>query len=319
MSKKKIESLDDKKDNLKKSNNILKTIIIFLLFVVLILSIVLVVLVIRGGSKVETPEMEIINDSSEKVKKDIDELKEKDITDSVIKKSLSDRIDILLSNSTSDELNRIYSGYRFRTGVLTRKLTEEDMLYIVLHNIKFDNIKDDNWENVSYIKSMVESEVSNSNITMYQVLSEYGELSFDDVNNNYTSMFGKGIKNTYDKISKCPTYVYDSNGKRFYSTPSRCGGASGSAFYAYKSRFVENGDDFYVYVSLGLQEDGKIYTDYEFTDDSLEGNYKAIKEYSGDIDIINNDNYKEFPEYKFSFKLGNDGEYYFVSVEQTNS
>ena len=141
------------------------------------------------------------------------------------------------------------------------------------------------------------------------------QYDLSSINNDYRYIFGTTISNYMD-ISSCPSYYYDSVNKVYFSY-GQCGGLDPASILTYINKLSTNGNDVYVYVSVGkmsfIEETlpnakYNIYSDYE--------EKNKLQEINESKYIIDESNYDKFSEYKLTFtKDGND--YYYKSIERT--
>ena len=226
--------------------------------------------------------------------KQVVETKEVELTDETIKKDLETKIMFITSwDQVFDTDSNAISGYTFRYknevfGDSFNNLNDDLKLRIVLDSLyntkKFNNIPSKNdYEPDKY------------------------EISQNDVNKAYNSYFGKDIPENKDIDDKgCFGYAFDSTKNIYYKYEPTCGGTTGHVYLFYYNKYTVKNDNAYVYVNYACELD-KVYADLDST--------KETKYDSKDFKI-DESNYKDFDEYKFTFKKDKSGNYYFVSLEK---
>lgn len=262
---------------------------------------------------------------------------EKSLKDQNIIKQVSNKIDILLGNISSEtdfKQSYNYLAHDFRYSLLKKKLTKEEKQKIVLDSIQWQNITDDNWKNIARIKEMVEADKQYT--TEELAIKAHKQASADIVNSKSIELFGEKIENPITQIGEnCLIYIYDENTKTYYKPEPRCGGTSAGYVNSYKSKFTTKNDNIYVYVSYAFEkfEDAstsnyeddyrQIYRDFSdikdmtITYNENDKTQYTINAYNGETFNLDASNYKEFSEYKYTFKKDSNDNYYFVSVKQT--
>ena len=235
---------------------------------------------------------------------------EVDITDTSIKKDLSNKIDYLLYGKVINEdyisSNYLRRGEESIDGDIFEKLNNETKTKIVLDMLynerKFKQIKNQ----VTGIEDV------DSNIRFIGIDS-IKQINVEEVEKNYKSIFGN-IEYTKADIKGCINYYYDHNNKVFYSIESNCINNSDLYVYTYKTNYRKIEDTAFVDVFFGYVKQEK-------------NNYVAYKDFNltKNIDIddftlgnkfMNEDNYKEFEYFRFNFKLDSNNNYYFTYISK---
>lgn len=111
-------------------------------------------------------------------------------------------------------------------------------------------------------------------------MNTYGHVQNDnyDVSNISVNYFGDSTVN-HKSFDVCFGYIYDNNTNNYYYIEPQCGGSNQDSAYAYINKYTVKDDE--------------------------ANNFR-----------INESNYKEFSEYKYTFKKDNKGNYYFVSLKE---
>ncbi len=257
------------------------------------------------------------------LKKITDDLKDKtqetdkdteiNITNYALKNDLLEKIDYLTGYDSSS--NFAYA-YNFKNNIngpygdFFNNFTEDMKLYTVLTYLskegKFSRLSSEN--------------ESNPLISIYTSLPnvEIKQIDGKKVNEEYKLFFGKDIA-TYKSLDGCPMFPYDNDLNIFFWYTPQCSESTSGIVYAFANKFSFNGDYAYVYVSYGSAknyESKDKYTIYKNLGekDSYESNITVEEAMNFEID---ESNYKDFLEYKFTFKKDSNGNYYFEKVEPT--
>lgn len=140
------------------------------------------------------------------------------------------------------------------------------------------------------------------------------------VKDEYKKLFNEELTN-YIEVGICPwfKYVQTTNQYRAYE---ECGGTGYDTYISYNNRYTEDENNMYVYVNVGrvvsktvTEENGHaVFLNDLYADVSKE---KIYKENVIDKDItINESNYNEFSEYKYTFSKDNEGGIYYKNIER---
>ena len=262
---------------------------------------------------------------------------------------LSSKIDTLLLSHyvykegemvDDDPYSIVYGLYFTRTGILKNQLTNVQKQHIVLQSIDWGKECGEDWKKNEYYKKIYGSNPMQG--CVYQV-------SEDDVNAHSKKLFGHAIDKPIEVINKnaCYEYVYDATQKLYFLPAPACGGTGVGKVHTYKSKIITDTTkkEAYVYMSFAYTVPNPndnykteiVYKDFDHAKDydvknehmqdldlALKNEYKLTEEeqkklndYNINYNVINENNYTEFSEYKFTFKQDNSGNYYFIKVEQT--
>ena len=233
---------------------------------------------------------------------------EVDITDSSIKKDLSNKIDYLLYGKEIDtkyiNLYELRRGDESIRGNIFNELDNATRLRVILDYLnnlgKFNQLKD----KITGIED-VDSTIR------FMGLDTVKQISSKEVEKYYKELFGdKEFK--LEDIKGCIGYYYDEKKELYYSLDSTCGGSSNIYVDIYKTNYRKYKDNAYVDVYFGYvkQDDNSYigYKDYDLT------RTIDIEDLNLDKKIISEDNYNEFEHFKFNFKLDNSNNYYFTEI-----
>ena len=258
-----------------------KNIVIVILIVLLLSTIGLCIYLVVDKSN---------NDIIEE-KEEINENIEKDITDDILKEELSNKLDLL------------YDGYGTKYDFITKEykssnIDKNEKILAVLNSTYNDGVKK---------------------------IDEFtGEIELEKVKDRYYSIFGEELTtyevDTTKNVVKGYQWKYDNNSNKYIVNFLGAGISAGKVILTYNDRYTVDNDNAYIYVRCGYQyvkENNNIYLYNEYKED-MTGMFPYSKEQVNNYQDILETNYKDFSEYKVTFKKNNNG-YYFYSVEKTNS
>ena len=227
--------------------------------------------------------------------KQVVETKEVELTDETIKKDLTTKIEYITDGEFGSRgLYGVSSSYSFRYkndifGDAFNKMNDDLKLQIVLDYL-FNNNK------FEVIKAKNELEPNDYKITT------------EEVNKEYKNYFGKDITENKSIDVPCYGYTFDSSKNMYFTSERTCGGTTGLAYLYYINKYTEKDNQTFVYVSYGSRViDDEIYYDLDAT---------KLSDYKDEDFKINESNYKDFEEYKYTFEQDDSGNYYFVSLEK---
>lgn len=299
----------------------------------LVVIIVLLVLVILGMlAATFVPSLIGKSESTNETKQEatVTEIKNIDVL-----KELSVKIDRLLGiRETEYNQNIDYFGTFYAHEILKVGLTDKTKQRAVLSQIDWSPMNQEVWQtakNHEFISRLIPS---------YTESYTYGSTKYvtlEKVNAYSTTLFGENLKTILKEINECPTYLYDESNKIFYYPEPQCGGTSSELIRGFKSKFEELNDEVYVYVSFAFlipdpanqgtameMEEYIVYKDYDYIPGDVMGTHQhknvyqtGLSSYQARDFKLNKDNYKDFSEYKFTFKKDKNNNYYFVKLEQT--
>lgn len=304
-----------------KKHNSLATLCIILVIIIMVLVGIIGYVIGRTDPRPAKSSYEVQTEEEHEIK-DIDSLTE-----------LSTEIDTLLSNGVSEEYNtkKIFYQYGFRYGVLKNDLSNDNKQEIALYTVKWDKITGDEWKNNKTFKELNDQMIAGQTNTNW-FIEDSNQITEEKLNEHAIDLFGEKITNPKEQTGKCPMFIYDKEQKMYFKPAPQCGGTAAGYIYTYKTKFVQKKNEAHVYVSFAYLEptgieygtEFKIYKDFSNLDNSLyfgnityKDEYKTSTYISPETNILTEDNYKEFSEYKFIFEQASNGNYYFVDIEQT--
>ena len=316
MEKEKINSENELRKERKKNQSLMIIIIILLLAILAMLAAIFVPTLIDKPQS-ETEGQKVVS----KEIKDIDVLTE-----------LSTKIDSLLGSSEMQykQSSKDY-GFQYGYEILKNGITSEVKQRTVLKQIDWSTMNQEVWQKAKtneFISKLIPS------YTEKYTYESTKYVSLEKVNAYSKRLFGEKLTNISKEISACPTYLYDQKNEMFYYPAPQCGGTSAEQIRTYKSKFEEKEDEAYVYVSFAFispsisgeeldYSDYNVYKDFDIVKEDgyyitkHKNIYKSgIKGYQRDSFILDETNYKDFSEYKFSFNKDKNNNYYFVNIEQ---
>lgn len=184
-----------------------------------------------------------------------------------------------------------------------------------------------------YSDSLLESRVSDEykalvalNMTKGNRVSiDQEQKSAEEVHKIYKNYFGTEWKDVkLDAIVTCPTYTYDAT-NNVYSAYQACGGTAANTIILHKDNYelINGVASVDVYVATYVPSDtdmnsgvisSELNPDYQNLDRS-----KIIAQVNSESERRITDNNKDkINSYKFSFKRGEDGNFYFNSLKNNN-
>ncbi len=299
-----------------KSNN--KLLIIVIAILVIIVMALMGYIIMNKDFKENDKKPETKQEEKEQ------EEKEREIKDIDVIKNISTKIDLLVAKdkeSVEYEASKNLIGYNFRFGFLKNELTSEDKQKIVMESLEWEKITGDAWkdnqEMSTYINNYLEI------LPEASVFEDNEQITAEKANQKSVELFGKEITNPVSIIEKCSKYIYDATSKLYFRPYTACGGSSGGTISSYKSKFTKKGNVAYAYVSFAFvipsgNEEYKAYKDFDIDGERInyKNEYQTSRPVSPEYFKLDSTNYQDFSEYKFTFKKGDNGNYYFVDVEQ---
>ena len=157
------------------------------------------------------------------------------------------------------------------------------------------------------------NQISSSNEMMIYEIAE------EDVKSAYERIFGP---NSYNQVSKfslgCGDYNYDSNKKVYSLLQPGCGGTTSFGAFENIIKVLKYEDRIEIIgaVVFADQETSVLYKDYSRTTKLSEFNC-ATTNYETYFETYINDNKDNLQQYTYTFKLGDDGFYYYTGFERT--
>lgn len=257
----------------------------------------------------------------EQVVKNSKDEKEKDLTNQEIIKDLNKKIFYMntYGHVQNDDYDMARMGvYSFRNdeslmGNIFNNLNDDLKLKIVLDELLGTN----------KFQAIDNADLENSDIKQFVLV--YGmdsakKISSSVVEDEYKNYFGDSTVN-HKSFDVCFGYIYDNDTNTYYYIEPQCGGSNPNSAYAYINKYTVKDDEAYVYVNYGLSiyvpdaseaNDVNIYKDLKKKEIYREN----VSEDEANNFRINESNYKEFSEYKYTFEKDNKGNYYFVSLKE---
>lgn len=293
--------LDNKKDNLF-------FIIATIILTITVTGLVLFIFYEKGFILNKEPEEE-----PEKKEKVV----EIELEDTILKAALNEKIDTITNYTSLKNISNLFS-FRSNTdgvfGNVFKNIDNEMKLHIVLTYL-FNRELFSPLTDSSRSSALLTSIINNPEI-------EIKEISPDVVSSVFKEYFGTDLTNVNSTIGKnCLIFYYDATLNTYFSVSSACKDVGSSYVSAYKNKYTTNNDLAYVYVNYALLEPTSptlesynIYKDLEKTT-LYQSNVSKDMAYNFNIDTSN---YREFSEYRFTFKKDINGNYYFLKLEKTN-
>ncbi len=299
--------MEKKKDNL------------FFVIATIILSAIVIALVLyicyeKGFIFKESNKEEIVDKDEEQKSKEKEEIREVEITDTVLQDDLSAKIDYI-TNFPSGYNTTINYGFRNNEeiyGDVFNNLNEDTKLHIVLTYLNRNN----------QFASLSERGKNSPVISSFPIYEgiEIKEISGEVVNREYKRFFGSTPTNVNSTIGKaCFAFYYDEAIDTYFWITPTCGGSSASYIAAFKNKYVTYGDLAYVYVNYALLQpvDMSVADNYNIYKDFDKSSIYQSNVAASAIDNFKIDasNYQNFSEYRFAFKKDGSN-YYFTKIER---
>ena len=157
-----------------------------------------------------------------------------------------------------------------------------------------------------YLNNWFGDNVSDS--LLEEHMTTFYTIDGNTINDIYKNLYNSNITN-YDNNVGCPKYQYKQDENK-YLVITTCGNGGEDYLYTYNYQYTKDNNHAYVYTSIAiLDNEGKIYTDYEKTNE-----IKNTQDFT-----LNKDNYQEFTKYKITFTYNKDiKDYIFNKVEKIN-
>lgn len=143
-------------------------------------------------------------------------------------------------------------------------------------------------------------------------------ISYDDVRRGYEEVFGP---NTFDLIEKfnlgCGDYIYNSSSKEYVNTTDGCGGATVDTEIEELISAKKYNDRIEIIsaVMYLAGEENAIYRDYNHTNKIKD--FGEVAQSTKQLAIYVSENSDYLEQYTYTFKLNDDGFYYYAGVERT--
>ncbi len=170
----------------------------------------------------------------------------------------------------------------------------------------------------SLVDNFVDLTAEEKQAKAYSESIEVKKINVSEVKAQYKKLFGEEPTELGD-YGHCPTYSYDSTNNVYYKVIGGCGGTCGYVPISYINSYTEDNDNIYVYVSVGepMSYSGSdiLFINCDVTGSSvcMSGN---VRDYIDFDNIINESNYQDFSEYKYTFKKNEDGTFYYDKIER---
>lgn len=196
-------------------------------------------------------------------------------------------------------------------------------LYKNVHSNYYNGIDTNvfNYEKRS-VSEMSDEEKSSlaANIYSSSVNKIYSGYSIDeeDVKDAFEVLFGIGSYNQMSTIKYgCTVLNYDVNNKRYYTESPDCGGTSSGSFYEKIIKAVRYSDRIEITTAYVFIDaiDNNFYKDINCS--TVVGNYTTTAENEKSTFIDNNKD--NLQQNTYTFKMDDNGFYYYIGFERTNN
>lgn len=238
----------------------------------------------------------------EENKTNIKESEEEKLTDSKIKQDLTERIKNLEGSDYCFHQKDYENGCLYLQDVTKNEdLSSFYKMYSLIENQQENFIKQD--EKIKWKDQIYSAEAS---------------ISKKKIEEEYQKLYGNPEKIDFESINDGNyKIIYNSGDESFYLKKSKKEKQKQVRSYFYKYTSKEN--EYYIYTSVAfINLIGKNeYTNYEVYQEKEHINLKAEGIYDElDHFVINQDNYKEYDQYKYTFQKTEDGNYQFMNIEK---
>ena len=256
------------------------------------------------------------NDSQSTNISDDPSVEETEITDTLLKKDLNEKFNILHDTNETGLLikksgiNYYYISRLYENGTLSEiaRLVHIAKSLPWRRSIGYDEMQ-------SIISEQGYDELNASAFRESNNIAIEGEI----IAAKYLDIFGKPLdKGAANGENYCPGIYYNSTYDFYYDPVLGCGGTNPYYGLFHKNKYTVDAEHAYVYVYTGTYnaEDNKIYCDIIKV--APEATYPAVcgeAEEASDF-TIDETNYQNFAKYRFVFNKADDGTYYFSKVEK---
>lgn len=252
--------------------------------------------------------------------------KEAELADEYVKNDIENKINniVTFGRASSTKANEQYFNMDGINNSTLLNLSNENKAFIVLNSLsgQYNNLSTDQ-------RTIALDELKTNNQAADNALLDILTVVPSSlVEQEYKKYFGSEINNISLKASTmCPNYIYGDSSKTYYRL-SECGGTAYAVILVYTNKYTKKNDEIYAYTNLGAihpdydnQIDGKVYKDIMSYEESealkSEKLYKSNMSFEDSSKFkIDESNYKDFQEYKFTFTKGENGIYHFTKVEK---
>ena len=239
---------------------------------------------------------------------------ETDITDKELLNDLDEKLSVIFLTSDTDrsiKLGASISGYLtslFEQG----GINEANKTYSIFSALDFGTPTEDE-------KGSILTQYYGVNNVSQIPETDQGALIINrrdgkEVSEKYKEIYGQElVRNQNFNLGTNPSYHYNTEYDIYYSILGMAGfGGPMGTTYVYKDRYTTDNDHAYVYIYAGfIGVDNHLYSDWGIDSDLGTLTDDEVANYT-----INEENYKQFTEYKFIFDKSADDNYYFSKTEK---
>ena len=218
---------------------------------------------------------------------------------------------LLWDKNNNSNLMSTMSHYFNYNLLRNKKLSDSDKLKTILKTLDKGNFKPINISLDKVGNSTLKNKHSDWITSAYFDMESQVEISV--IEKEFSKLFDGTIKyQDYDMEENCPGFYYDELNKVYYRI-SECGGTEPSSINTYVNKISYNNNNYYVYLNVGYFEIGdKLYIDIDKS--KVAEGVNIPQEFS--TSLINETNYMQFSEYKFTFEKNSEGNYIYKSIER---
>lgn len=278
----------------------------------LVVIIVILTVALVGTIGYITYDKIVLNDKGtteekEESKKD-ENVVEKKVEDSTLIADIERKIETLTSIDETSDDGAYNHFYIYKNGIKSNELSTDRKLYSVLEK-NYDENRYSSPVTTNYdFSSFAGAEHAES----YKQF--FTQLDVSKIEEDYYNVYGEKVSSHKD-FEACPTFLYDSQNSKYYGG-KECGDPWGIAIRTYTNKMVSKGNNIHAFVNIAMiildtnSGANNIYTDYDRTNLYSD----TVTDFNN---VINESNYTQFSEYKFTFTKDKTGNYYFTSVEKS--
>ena len=278
---------------------------VFLTFIVLVLFIVVGAFIVMNKDLITGKKVQE-TDPNNTVEKDTNKLTDE------LKNQIKNKLAILMFDFDSKYSDGKHGGYGFHTELFKRDLTDIDKQSYILKSTEFQPLTLD-YKSISEIDKMISLDPNSK--------SDFKQIPAKVIDENYNKLFGEAITTRTNEFGNCPPIHYYADIETYVSFPARCTGLTDEFYLTYIDSMIKESEFIEVTMYLGYGKGDVVYSDFDLqTTDNTITPKEEVKVEEKDVSgnpTINKKNKDDFTKYKFIFKDNGEGEFFFVSIEQS--
>ena len=272
-----------------------------------------------------TPPKQLISecDCEKTIEDNTKNYKEVELTDQNIINDLNKKLSYIFNLDIPNNRSFYITGSMLCEHIISHLgnkggISEDDKLYTILRRMPLSEISEEE------IEDAVDMEFYNPGVSQYRYKTKEeikentvydGKIDGKEVAKKYKEIYGQELIRQYHSEGYLFSYVYSEKRDLYYHEDIPGGCAGFTVPYLYINRYTTDTNHRYVYISTG----GYSTSEGNFLNDMVNGPETTVIDL-GDISLddftINEENYKQFTEYKFIFDKSADDNYYFSKTEK---